>query len=114
MKNKYVWLLGAGLLLGSAAVQAQTTDDKTTGQEIKGGIKKGGRAVGKSAKKTGNKTAEVASKGKSKVVNTQVKDKEGPNGENIYISKDNRYYWIDKKGRNIYIAESELRSRVSQ
>jgi len=63
------------------------------------------------AEKVGNKTAEVASKGKSKVVDKTYKDKEGPNGETIYIDKHDKCYWVDKKGHKEYISKKELRDK---
>jgi hypothetical protein len=65
----------------------------------------------KPVKKAANKTAEVASKGKSKVAQTRVKDRMGPNGETIYINKNGQYYWIDKKGRKHYINENQLKNK---
>ncbi|MDP9229210.1 MAG: hypothetical protein M3O67_00900 [Bacteroidota bacterium] len=64
------------------------------------------------AKKVGNKTAEVASKGKATVVDKKYKDKVGPNGQTIYIDGHSRYYWIDKKGHRHYVKEAELKARV--
>lgn len=75
-------------------------------------VKKVGHSVGHAAKKAGNKTAEVASKGKSKVVNNTVKDKMGPNGETIYSDKYGKYYWVDKKGRNHYVAAEALKNKM--
>lgn len=68
--------------------------------------------VKKDAKKVGNKTAEVASKTASKVADQKLKDKEGPNGENIYVNGHNEYYWIDKKGHKQYVKESQLRAKT--
>jgi hypothetical protein len=65
----------------------------------------------KPVKKAANKTAEVASKGKSKVAQTKVKDRVGPNGETIYVNKYGEYYWIDKKGRKHMINENQLKNR---
>ena len=87
--------------LGTGTVaQAQSRAKKAT-QEVKQG-----------AKKAGNKTAEVASKGKSKVVDQQLKGKTGPNNETIYIDNRGQYYWVDKKGKKHYIAESSLKTKV--
>lgn len=74
-------------------------------EEVKEDVKKG-------AKKAGNKTAEVASKGKAKVTDQVHKDKEGPNGETIYIDNHSKYYWVDKKGKRHYVTESELKART--
>lgn len=96
-----IFLMVAGLGL-SSNVQAQST------------VKKAGQKVEKGAKKTGHKTAEVASKGKSKVVNTKYEDKVGPNGETIYIDQASRYYWIDKKGKKHFIQSEQLKDRIDQ
>ena len=68
--------------------------------------------VKKAAKKTANKTAEVASKGKAKVTDQKHKDKVGPNGETIYIDNHSKYYWVDKKGERHYVTEAELKPKV--
>jgi hypothetical protein len=73
-------------------------------EEVKQDIKKG-------AKKVGNKTAEVASKGKAKVTDQVYKDKVGPNGETIYMDNHSKYYWIDKKGHRHYVTEDELKPK---
>jgi 5-formaminoimidazole-4-carboxamide-1-beta-D-ribofuranosyl 5'-monophosphate synthetase len=67
-----------------------------------------GQDIKKGAKKVGNKTAEVASKGKAHITDQKYKDKTGPNGEVIYIDKHSKYYWIDKKGKKHYINENKL------
>jgi hypothetical protein len=95
-------MLGIGLFLffgTAAAVNAQSKVNHA-GHEIK-----------KGAKKVGNKTAELASKGKSKVADKKVKDKQGPNGETIYMDDHSRYFWVDKKGHHQYVTVSELRPR---
>ena len=74
-------------------------------------VKKTEQSVEKGAKKAGNKTAEVASKGKSTVVDKIYKDKVGPEGQTIYIDSHSKYYWIDKKGHKKYISEMELRDK---
>lgn len=68
--------------------------------------------VKKAAKKTANKTAEVASKSKAKVTDQKHKDKVGPNGETIYIDNHSKYYWVDKKGRRHYVTEAELKPKI--
>jgi hypothetical protein len=104
MKKLFLALLISGSVL---SVQAQ---EKSTGDKIEHGAKKTGHAVKKGGKAVGHKTAEVASKGSSKVVHTKYKDKVGPNGETIYIDKHSKYYWIDKKGKRHNIAASALRN----
>lgn len=70
-----------------------------------------GQDIKKGAKKAGNKTAEVASKGKARVTDQKLKDKYGPNGETIYIDNHARYYWIDKHGRRHYVTEGYLKAK---
>jgi hypothetical protein len=72
-------------------------------------VKKTTHAVKKGAKAAGNKTAEVASKGKSRVTDKVYKDKVGPAGQTIYIDDHSRYYWVDKKGHRMYVTEAELK-----
>jgi len=73
-------------------------------EEVEQDIKKG-------AKKAGNKTAEVASKGKAKITDERYKDKYGPNGETIYIDNHSKYYWVDKKGKRHYVTEESLNAK---
>lgn len=75
-------------------------------------VKKTTHTVEKDAKKVGNKTAEVASKGKATVTDNVYKDKVGPNGQTIYIDDHSRYYWIDKKGHKNYVTEAELKPKA--
>jgi hypothetical protein len=67
--------------------------------------------VKKAAKKTADKTAEVASKGKAGVTDQKHKDKVGPNGETIYIDNHSKYYWVDKKGHRQYVTEAQLKPK---
>ena len=77
-------------------------------------VKKTTHAVKKSAKAVGNKTAEVASKGKSRVTDKVCKGKVGPNGQTIYIDDHSRYYWVDKKGHRNYVTEADLKPKVQK
>lgn len=86
---------------------AQEKKKTTVGQDLKNA----GKAVGKAGKKVGNQTAELASKGASKVVDKTYKDKVGPDGQTIYIDKHSKYYWVDDKGHHVYIKKSELKDK---
>ena len=79
-----------------------------------GTIKEVGKDIKKGAKKAGNKTAEIASKGKSRVTDTEHKDKVGPNGENIFIDNHARYYWVDDKGKRHYVTEAQLKDKPKE
>jgi len=67
--------------------------------------------VKKDAKKVGNKTEEIASKAKSKIVDKEYADKVGPDGQTIYIDKHSKYYWVDKKGNKSYIKKADLKNK---
>ncbi|HLA57759.1 MAG TPA: hypothetical protein VK622_03315 [Puia sp.] len=68
--------------------------------------------VDTAVKKAGNKTAELASKGKSAVVDEVYKDKVGPAGQSpIYIDHSSKYYYVDKKGKKIYVPKSSLKDK---
>jgi len=113
MKNVIkVAIMAAGLFI-AADTQAQVV--KKTGKAISKGAKAvgntaedGADAVGKGAKKGARKTAEVASKGKSAVVDKKYDGKVGPGGQTIYIDKNSAYYYVNKKGKHIYIKEANL------
>jgi hypothetical protein len=80
-------------------------------QEIKKETKEVGHDIKEGAEKVGNKTAEIASKGASKVVDKTYKDKMGPDGQTIYIDGHSKYYWINSKGEKVYIAASRLKDK---
>jgi hypothetical protein len=64
------------------------------------------------AKEIGNKTAELASKGKSAVVDEVYKNKIGPQGQTpIYIDHSSKYYYVDKKGKKLYVPKSDLKDK---
>ena len=93
----------------SENVMAQ--DTTTAGQDIKNAAKKTGKAVADGAEKVGEKTAEIAAKGKAAVVDQIYTGKQGPSGQTIYINNKSKYYWIDKKGHKKFINEADLREK---
>lgn len=99
-------LLAAGLFAATTAfAQAQ---DTTLGQKVGHTAKKGWKATKRTASKVGNKSAEVAVKGTSAVVDKKYDSKVGPQGQTIYIDKNSYYYYVNSKGRHIYVKESAL------
>lgn len=99
MKKILIVFLFSFFALGVTTTQAQA-------------VKKTTHAVKKGAKKVGNKTAELASKGKAKVTDKKVENKTGPNNETIYVTDDNRYYWVDKKGKRHFLPEESLKTKM--
>lgn len=75
-------------------------------------VKKTTTTVKREAKKVGNKSAEIASKGKATITDQVYKGKAGPAGQTIYIDDHSRYYWIDKKGHRNYVTENELTDKI--
>src|SRR4051812_38024743 len=108
MKKVITFLLAAAVGLSSVAYAQD--QDETTGHKIKKGAKKTGKAIGKGAKKAANKTAEYTVKGASKIADKKYEGKVAANGEKVYITGDNRYYWVDKKGGRHFVTEAELKS----
>jgi hypothetical protein len=74
-------------------------------------VKKTGHAIKKGAKKVGNETAELASKGRSKVSDKTYKDKVAPGGQTVFIDGHSRYYYVDERGKRQYVTEAELRPK---
>lgn len=110
MKRKLVTgVIAACLAFTTNLLHAQ--DSTTAGQDAKNALKKTGKAIGKGAKKVGNKTAELASKGKAAVVDKVYEGKQGPDGQTIYINKKSKYYWVDDKGHRHFVAEEDLKDK---
>jgi len=70
-----------------------------------------GKAIEKGAKAVGKKTAEVASKGASKIADQTYRGKMAPDGSNVYIDGNNKKYYINKKGEKIYLKPAQIRDR---
>jgi len=74
-------------------------------------VAQAGHEIKKGATKVGNKTAEIASKGKSRVTDKVYKGKVAAGGQTVYIDDHSRYYWVDKKGHRHYVMEAELKNK---
>lgn len=112
---KKMILLVAGLLCFSLSPEANAQDnDRNTTQEVKQGVKKGAKSVKKGVKKGAHEVAEQASEAKSDITRTELDGKMGPNGEDIFIEKDGRYYYIDDKGHKVFITSSDLKDRPAK
>jgi hypothetical protein len=69
------------------------------------------QGVDSTAKKIGNKTASVAVKGAMKITDKTYKGKEGPDGQTVYIDKNDRKYFVDDKGKKVYLKPSQIRDK---
>ena len=105
-------LFAAGLFAASASF-AQTHKDTSFTDKVGTTAKKGWKATKKTASKVGNKTAEVAVKGTSAVVDKKYNGKVAPGGQTVYIDKNSYYYYVNKKGRHVYVKESTLVDKPS-
>ncbi|HXB29372.1 MAG TPA: hypothetical protein VNW49_06120 [Puia sp.] len=71
--------------------------------------------IDSTAKKVENKTSEIASKGKSAIVDEVYKNKIGPQGQTpIYIDHSSKYYYVDKKGKKVYVLKSSLKNKPKE
>jgi hypothetical protein len=111
MKKIFAFLFSALLFSFSGSVLAQNapkTKPDTSGVEkaVKStgkAVESGAKAVGKGANKAAKKTAEVGAKGAAKVTDKSLKNRQGPNGETVYVNKYDQKYYVDKNGRRIYL-----------
>ena len=119
MKRIFKTALFAASLFAASTSFAQTHKDSTLSHKIGKGAKKGWKATEKTASKVGNKTAEtaskvgnktaeIASKGASAVADKKFEGKVAPNGETVYIDKNSAYYYINSKGRHVYVKKALL------
>ncbi|KAA2245370.1 hypothetical protein F0L74_05245 [Chitinophaga agrisoli] len=95
------------LLFAMAVGLSATLIASETQAQVDTAIKK----VGQTGKKVGQKTASVAVKGASAVKDKVYKGKEGPDGQTVYIDKMDRKYYVDDKGKKIYLKKSEIRDK---
>ena len=105
-------------LLGlSAPAFAQNKVERTAGDAWRGTKKGAGKAwkgTKKGAKAAGNKTAELASKGAANVHDKKSDEWVGPAGQTIYVDDGNKYYWVNNKGKRIFVPEAELKAKDKQ
>ena len=105
MKKVIMYLLVLGISVCTVA-SAQENE-----KGVRNSVKKTGKTIKKGAKKAGNKTAEIGSKGVAKVVDRTYDGKVAPNGRTVYITEDSRYYWVNNKGKRIYVQEHQLKNK---
>lgn len=114
MKRKYLIGLTAMAMIASVTFTAVAQEKQEKKTKVGKALSKTGKAVEKGAKSVGNKTAEVAVKGASKVADETYQGKMAPDGSNVYIDGKNRKYYVNKKGAKIYLKASEIKDRPKQ
>lgn len=98
MNNKFLAGLLTLAVAGTVTLSGQAQEKKKTV----------GQTIDKTASSVGNKTAEVAVKGTSKVADKTYKGKMAPDGTDVYIDGKNRKYYVNKKGGKVYLKSSEI------
>jgi len=109
MKKKLVMGLLSMALIGCVTLSVSAQEKKKT--EVGKAIDHTGKAIGKGAKSVGNKTAEVAVKGSSKVADKTWKGKMAPDGSDVYINAKNEKYYVNSKGAKIWLKPSQIKTR---
>lgn len=93
---------------GSAAAQDST---QSTGGKVKSSAKKAWQGTKKGVRKAGNKTAELATTGKAKATDREYEGYTAPNGRKVYVDDGNKYYWINEKGKRVFVSQDQLRAK---
>ncbi|QQL49843.1 hypothetical protein [Mucilaginibacter ginkgonis] len=119
MKKLFKPVLFAAALFGATQVHAQSGIKKAAknvghatskaAKDVAHSTSDAAKDVGHAGKKTGQKTAEIASKGASAVADKRFDGKYGPGGEKIYINSDAKYYYVNKKGEHVFVTKEQLR-----
>lgn len=100
MNKKYLLGLLTLAIAGTVSLSAQAQE--------KHGI---GHTIDKTATNVGHKTAEVAVKGTSKIGDKTYKGKMAPDGSDVYINNKNRKFYVNKKGKKVYLYNSQIRNK---
>lgn len=110
MENlKTMYIMNKKYLVGLLTLAlAGTVSLSTQAQEKKKSV---GEKIENTASAVGNKTAEVAVKGVSKVGDKTYKGKVAPDGSDVYINGKNRKYYINKKGAKVYLKASQIKNK---
>jgi hypothetical protein len=70
-----------------------------------------GHQIGKTATTVGHATAHTAASGDAAITDKRYKGKVGPGGQAIYINKNAHYFYVDHKGKRVYLKKAELRDK---
>lgn len=108
MKKLFSTAMFAAAMFAASTTIAQTHKDTSVAKKVGMTAEKGWKATKKTASKVGNKTAHIASSGAAAVTDKKFDSKVGPQGQTIYIDKNSYYYYVNSKGRHVYVKESAL------
>jgi len=94
-----------------AASQAFAQEHKNFGQKVGGAAKDVGHATAGAAKDVGHKTSELASKGAAAVTDKRYEGHWSRTGEDVYIDKHRKYFYVDKRGHRVFITRAHMRTK---
>ena len=67
--------------------------------------------VENAAEETGNAISETAGKAAAEIDDRRHDTKVGPDGQTLYISDDDRCYYVNESGKRVYVAEWQLKDK---
>ncbi|HTN47258.1 MAG TPA: hypothetical protein VL098_12990 [Flavipsychrobacter sp.] len=123
MKNSSIAIYITGILALNSPVQAQDTvkkqeelrieesKAKEVKNEVLNGVKESAAEIKQAGKEIGNKTAELTVKGTAAVTDQKLRDKTGPGGQTVYVDKYNNYYYVNDRGRKVYLRTDALKDK---
>lgn len=123
MKNSSIAICITGILALNSPVQAQDTVKKqealrveeSKAREVKNhvvnGVKDGATEIKQAGKEIGNKTAALTMKGTAAITDQKLRDKTGPGGQTVYVDKYKNYYYINDRGRKVYLRTDALKDK---
>lgn len=118
MKKIFVFAMAATLGFSAPAFAQETAKEKveTGAKKVWHGTKKGAKkawhGTKKGAKAVGHEASELTSKGWAKITDKKADEWQGPNGQTIYVTDDNRYYWVNEKGKRVYENKTALKAHT--
>jgi flagellar biosynthesis GTPase FlhF len=65
----------------------------------------------RAAEKTGDEVSEAAAKTAAEIDDKRHDTKVGPDGQVIYISDNDRFYYINEEGKKVFVTEVELKDK---
>lgn len=65
----------------------------------------------RAADRTGDAISEAAAKAAAEIDDAKHDTKVGPDGQDIFISDDSRYYYINDEGQRVYVTKAQLKDK---
>jgi len=86
-------------------------DAKDAADDAEDEVEEAGNDIERAAEKTGDEVSEAASKAAAEIDDDRHETKVGPDGQVIYISDDNRFYYINEEGKKVFVTELQLKDK---